>query len=68
MARGQNTANHPNRRVDRPAFSEVIIRQAASPELSPKEKSDYDDFVSKSDLQNRYEGLDRGINFPLGRG
>lgn len=65
MPKGIDTSKHAGRRVDRPAFSEVIIRQAASPTLSPKEKADYDDFIQQSDLQNRYEGMDRGINFPV---
>lgn len=66
MARGQDTGRHPNRQVSRKAFGPVIVRQEAR-DMTEEEKADFDKWTEDANIQQRYENLDRKVNFPLGK-
>jgi hypothetical protein len=66
MARGQDTGRHPGRQVGRPAFGPVVVRQEAR-DMTDQEKAEFSKWTEDSNLQGRYEGMDRGVNFPLGK-
>lgn len=65
MARGQDTGRHPNRQVGRKAFGPVVVRQEAR-DMNDQEKDEFTKWVESSNLQGRYEGMDRSVNFPVG--
>ena len=67
MARGQDTGRHPNRQVSRPAFGPVVVRQEAR-DMTDQEQVDFKQWTEDSKLQERYEGMDRSVNFPIGKG
>lgn len=41
---------------------------SAPQDLSVAEKNAFDKFVQDSNIQGRFEAMDRSVNFPLGRG
>lgn len=63
MPKGQDTRHHPSRRVDRPAFSPVVTIQEAR-EMTDDEREQEQRWYEGSKLADRYENIDRSINFP----
>ena len=37
-------------------------------DLTPAEQAEHNKFLSDSNIQGRFEAMDRSVNFPLGRG
>jgi hypothetical protein len=46
----------------------VKVTTSAPEDLSVAEKNSFDKFVKDSNIQGRFEAMDRSVNFPLGRG
>jgi hypothetical protein len=46
----------------------VKVTTSAPEDLSVAEKNSFDKFVKDSNIQGRFEAMDRSVNFPLERG
>lgn len=65
--RGVRTEYSPNRRVGRPAFSEVVVRQQPALPTTDQHVAAMD-WARQKQINERAAVLDRRINFPMRRG
>ena len=71
MARGERTENHPNRKVSKEALSKTkanpVTIISGRADLTPAELAEHAKFVTDSNIQGRFEAMDRSVQLPLER-
>lgn len=71
MARGERTEHHPNRKVSKEALSKTkanpVTIISGRADLTPAELAEHAKFVTDSNIQGRFEAMDRSVQLPLER-